>query len=425
MNQKLKESRGITLIALVITIIVLLILAGVTINMVLGEDGIIAQAKAAQQAQNQAEKDEQDALEDLEEKLRIEEGKQYQNQEGTAENLVKTNELKVGDYIKYTYTGATYTTPTKASGKSVHDNGKTETYDSNAGAYIEDTKWRVLSVNNGVVKLIPELASVNESGEVVKNLPQLEMYGEGSYLNAETVLNEMCKTLYSGEYGTARSIRVDDINDKVLYKGTVYYKKNGANTDEFIDETKKGNMTFGELEKAVYEDGKIKNRTVPGGGDISKLKVNYYQYRLYRSTADNEFISTKTIAKWLNNNPLSASKDSTTYDVISWDMLGKHTMKKDAANVNYTSAFASYWLADTTGEINLYDNIEDSYIKYCIRIINQGQLGRRNMCNSKGDIETDTLDAPMCVMPVVTLKAGLELNDTETEIDGSTVWEIK
>ena len=39
------KERGITLIALVITIIVLLILAGVTINMVLGDDGIIAQAK--------------------------------------------------------------------------------------------------------------------------------------------------------------------------------------------------------------------------------------------------------------------------------------------------------------------------------------------------------------------------------------------
>ena len=59
MNQKLTKgghtshlplhtsNRGITLIALVITIIVLLILAGVTINMVLGEDGIIQNAQKA------------------------------------------------------------------------------------------------------------------------------------------------------------------------------------------------------------------------------------------------------------------------------------------------------------------------------------------------------------------------------------------
>jgi len=56
MNQK--NQRGITLIALVITIIVLLILAGVTINMVLGDDGIIAQAQQAKTAQEKAEEDE-------------------------------------------------------------------------------------------------------------------------------------------------------------------------------------------------------------------------------------------------------------------------------------------------------------------------------------------------------------------------------
>ena len=41
MNTKKKNARGITLIALVITIIVLLILAGVTINALSGENGII------------------------------------------------------------------------------------------------------------------------------------------------------------------------------------------------------------------------------------------------------------------------------------------------------------------------------------------------------------------------------------------------
>lgn len=43
----LKQEKGITLIALVITIIILLILAGVTISMVLGQDGIIGRAEQA------------------------------------------------------------------------------------------------------------------------------------------------------------------------------------------------------------------------------------------------------------------------------------------------------------------------------------------------------------------------------------------
>ena len=44
----LKNRKGITLVALVVTIVVLLILAGVSINLVLGNNGIIAKAKEAE-----------------------------------------------------------------------------------------------------------------------------------------------------------------------------------------------------------------------------------------------------------------------------------------------------------------------------------------------------------------------------------------
>ena len=46
-KQKLKENKGITLIAMVITIIVLLVLAGVSIAMLTGENGIFTQAQRA------------------------------------------------------------------------------------------------------------------------------------------------------------------------------------------------------------------------------------------------------------------------------------------------------------------------------------------------------------------------------------------
>ena len=52
MKEKLKRQKGITLIALVITIIVILILAGVSIAMLTGENGILNQA---QEAKNQTE----------------------------------------------------------------------------------------------------------------------------------------------------------------------------------------------------------------------------------------------------------------------------------------------------------------------------------------------------------------------------------
>ena len=48
---KTKDTRGITLVALVITIVVLLILVGISINLVLGDNGIITKAQEARIAQ--------------------------------------------------------------------------------------------------------------------------------------------------------------------------------------------------------------------------------------------------------------------------------------------------------------------------------------------------------------------------------------
>ena len=54
-----KTEKGITLVALVVTIVVLLILAGVSINTVLGDDGIIKKAKDAAEATKRASAEEE------------------------------------------------------------------------------------------------------------------------------------------------------------------------------------------------------------------------------------------------------------------------------------------------------------------------------------------------------------------------------
>ena len=62
---KLKEN-GITLIALVITIIVLLILAGVSIAMLTGENGILTQAQKAKNETEEARIEEENRITDYE-----------------------------------------------------------------------------------------------------------------------------------------------------------------------------------------------------------------------------------------------------------------------------------------------------------------------------------------------------------------------
>lgn len=55
MKINLKDTKGITLVALVVTIIILIILAGVSINLVIGNSGIIAKAQIAKKnAENAA-----------------------------------------------------------------------------------------------------------------------------------------------------------------------------------------------------------------------------------------------------------------------------------------------------------------------------------------------------------------------------------
>ena len=83
MKNNLKNNKGITLVALVVTIVVLLILAGVSINLVLGDNGIIMKSKEAKIEHNHAN---------------IKEQISFYKSELDIENGVGETNLKVRDY---------------------------------------------------------------------------------------------------------------------------------------------------------------------------------------------------------------------------------------------------------------------------------------------------------------------------------------
>lgn len=62
---KIKQEKGITLIALVITIVVLLILAGVSINAVFSDNGIIKRAQEAQNKMDEAQQKDLNSINEL------------------------------------------------------------------------------------------------------------------------------------------------------------------------------------------------------------------------------------------------------------------------------------------------------------------------------------------------------------------------
>ena len=61
----MKRERGITLIALVVTIVVLLILAGVSLNAIFSENGIIKRAQDAQNKMDEATQNDLDSINEL------------------------------------------------------------------------------------------------------------------------------------------------------------------------------------------------------------------------------------------------------------------------------------------------------------------------------------------------------------------------
>ena len=64
-----KEEKGITLVALVVTIVVLLILAGISLNLVIGNEGILTRSKEAADKYGKQAENEQQGLDDIEDYL--------------------------------------------------------------------------------------------------------------------------------------------------------------------------------------------------------------------------------------------------------------------------------------------------------------------------------------------------------------------
>ncbi len=71
-NEKMKrlKENGVTLVALAVTIIIMLILAGVVLNIAIGDNGLIGKAKQAVDKYEEAQQQEEEGLKDLDDNLR-------------------------------------------------------------------------------------------------------------------------------------------------------------------------------------------------------------------------------------------------------------------------------------------------------------------------------------------------------------------
>ena len=280
--KKSKET-GITLIALVVTIVVLLILAGVSISMLTGENGVITQAQKAKEETEIAE--EKEAVQiaytgamgekydpdsitasDIQKQLDANGTKAtasgnikvkftksgriykingskisgpYEKTETGEKTLVEMYEqavedgctnsdgsctdedhLHIGDYVEYTNpTSGTYTVTANTLGIA-----SAQRYDVS----LNQLNWRVMGIDSttGGIKIMASqpLKKSNDDGTALNSDPYLWMYGAKSYINSITELNNICK-MYTTEYGTARSMTQEDVNELTGVTTTEAIKK--------------------------------------------------------------------------------------------------------------------------------------------------------------------------------------------------------
>ncbi len=251
-----KEKNGITLIALVITIIVLLILAGVTIATLTGDNGILTQAsKAEVETRGGAVQEARDlwesnkALDDatnsssaqtLDELLAdLEEQKLLTSEEvaevketgqvtigsrtivfGTGETTLveafNAGEIKVGDYVNYTPDSNSPVNLTEAD----TGYGTTQTYSVDSS-----TTWRVLGLSeDGNHLLLTSGSPIKKNGED----PYLVLQGATGYLKCVDTLDKAASVYHNSTLAEdTRSMTMKDI-ENVLGGITVTLPEEGS-----------------------------------------------------------------------------------------------------------------------------------------------------------------------------------------------------
>lgn len=362
-SRKVKTTRGITLIALVVTIVVLLILAGITISLVFSENGVIKKAGEAKEETRGATVEEardmweldksltqyvggssqslDELLDSLESQKSITAEEKAQIKEtgsvtigsrtitfNTARTLVElydAGELKIGDYVNYQNpTSGSYTSLGTKTGMSelIDDGSDTDQIFNVANNQLT---WRVLGKDEatGGIKLIAGSPMKRESNTAYPENPYYYMYGANGYINAETELNNIC-ALYKNDLAqTARSVTIEDINavlgikndDDIknanvfpMMNGSLQYGEQYSFDNQYTPESWLNGKTRTTVSGTV--DGYAFIINPPSESGINSVKLE--DERLYSLLFDNvEYGSGR--AYWLASRGVSTESDDYAY----------------------------------------------------------------------------------------------------------------
>ncbi len=397
--KKMNTSKGITLIALVITIIILLILAGVTIATLSGENGILSKATEAgnKTEEKNAEEEVKIAVmgsigtngelenEELKDNLnKIEnisgvpeeitdssypltvtvEGK-YSctiNKNGSIEQgeVVSREGIKVGDYVNYTYDQKTegYSLLSAQSGYT-----SDQTINQKSGM-----KWRVLNIHaNGTVDLIGDVDSTDQT---------IYFQGALGYNNGVYLLNDICKELYSNStLGiTARSINIEDIESQMNETGIAARKAyvNSANVQYGKTKTYTGNYAYYPNLYAKEKGSGIDTVDVNTSG--IEVSDNGYTSPTTETSSKASSLTVTQTFYYFSNTPANYFKDyngsnSTVRNMLFNTEITYWLASRYAGSALTIADFGLYFVGSTTlsGKNMFISNASTSGYYYCIR----------------------------------------------------------
>ena len=387
---KTKDLKGITLIALVVTVVTILVLAGVTINLIVGNEGLFNKTKSTKKIQTVASIKEALELEkvdiqveskkvDLDTYLeQISTGKKNYNLSSKEKVDEKNAEIIVNDEYKFLVKDKEngdveiiYDGIAKADDLTISSKNGTYTYPNSGTFEVTNNTSRgeltvssdasniaTASIDGNTITVKPETVA-GKANIIVRSAANGE-YAENKVIHVATVKNgtiELEAIPYDGVYDgqahnafTSISTKPSDVKLEYSLDGNEYYEEMPTitNTSEFtvtVKASKEGYKTqiTTETVKVSKAEGKLTLSATSG-------TYTYPNSGTFTVSGNTGALSVSSN----NNNIATASVSGNTVTVKSGTTAGKATITVTSATaINYNAKSATYTATVNNGTISL------------------------------------------------------------------------
>lgn len=339
----MKKNKGITLIALILTIVIMLILLAVGASYIIN-DNLIGRADNTVKAANNKINQQQTIVDDLMGELNKSTAAhdwQYTDETRVAikcvcddckeaANSTEGRILYIGQQIMYTSTGTGSSSISEEKSGIAQAKTDGQSWATSYGVQTvniasDDTKWVVLGAesSNGNDGTNETLLLTTQTPTTEK----IKMYGYQPYNHAVDEINRMCKEIYGTD---ARGMRIEDVNECLNYKNPkgMYYINNKWNETQNLTTKLKD---LGECwtaitnyntnnKKGVFYDPSNPEGIKDNGAKLGEYNLDGYFYHLSND------------GKYLVNNA-NASDTSHTITTVTRNLIFGETKQY------------AYWLA--------------------------------------------------------------------------------